>query len=350
MTGVKPGPCREGKPLHPALGRLRWGADWGTACGGPRLNPMIVRPRPNALRLFFVKRGTILPRVLPQVLGIAALSCAVVWASREGVLHLPHASPAPLSLLAIALSIFLGFRNNACYDRWWEARKVWGALIIELRSLARDAVTLLDDDHSDEPTAGRHAARRLVHRNIAFAYALAAHLRGHDAGEAISRFVAEPERARVLASRNRPDALLRESAQELSALRRAGGVADIPWQTLNARLYALSGVLAACERIRFTPLPFSYTVLLHRTAYLFCLLLPLGLVDLMGWMTPVLAAVVAYTFFGLDALGDELEDPFGEEPNDLPLMALARTAEISLLESLGEPVPEPLQPRDFVLG
>jgi putative membrane protein len=189
-----------------------------------------------------------------------------------------------------------------------------------------------------------------VHRNIAFAYALAGHLRGLDASEAIARFVAEPERARVLASRNRPDALLREAAQELSALRRAGRVSDIPWQALNERLHALSGVLAACERIRFTPLPFSYTVLLHRTAYLFCLLLPFGLVDLMGWMTPVLTAVVAYTFFGLDALGDELEDPFGEEPNDLPLMALSRTAEISLLEALGEPVPEPLQPRDFVLG
>jgi putative membrane protein len=310
---------------------------------------VIVRERPSLLRLFFIRRGTILPRVLPQVLGIAALSCAVVWGSRRSALHLPSASPAPLSLLAIALSIFLGFRNNACYDRWWEARKVWGALIIELRSLARDAIALLDDGGADAPAAGRQVARRLVHRNIAFAYALVGHLRGQDVGETLSRFVEEPERGRVLASRNRPDALLRESARELASFRRDGRVTDVPWQALSERLHALSGVLAACERIRFTPLPFSYTILLHRTAYLFCLLLPFGLVDVLGWMTPVLAAAVAYTFFGLDALGDELEDPFGEAPNDLPLMALARTAEISLLEALGEPLPEPLRPHDFVL-
>jgi putative membrane protein len=310
---------------------------------------MIVRERPGIFRLFFIRRGTILPRVLPQVLGIAALSCAVVWASRQDDVHLSPATPAPLSLLAIALSIFLGFRNNACYDRWWEARKQWGALIIELRSFSRDAITLLDDGGADEPTAGRLAARRLVHRNIAFAHALAGHLRDRDAGERISPFIAEPERGRVLASRNRPDALLRESAQELASLRRAGRLGDVPWLTLHERVHALSGVLAACERIRFTPLPFSYTILLHRTAYLFCLLLPFGLVDVLGWMTPVLAAAVAYTFFGLDALGDELEEPFGEAPNDLPLLALARTAEISLLEALGEPLPEPLLPRDYVL-
>ena len=310
---------------------------------------MIVRERPSTLKLFFVVRGTILPRVLPQVLGITALSCTVVWAARSDVLHLSPGSTAPLSLLAIALSIFFGFRNNTCYDRWWEARKVWGALIIELRSFSRDAIALLDDGGAEAPAAGRQAARRLVRRNIAFAYALVGHLRGQDAGEAISRFVEEPERGRVLASLNRPDALLREAACELTALRRAGAVADIPWQSLNERVHALSSVLAACERIRFTPLPFSYTVLIHRTAYLFCLLLPFGLVDILGWMTPVLAAAVAYTFFGLDALGDELEDPFGDAPNDLPLMALARTAEISLTEALGEPPPEPLRPHDFIL-
>jgi putative membrane protein len=111
----------------------------------------------------------------------------------------------------------------------------------------------------------------------------------------------------------------------------------------------MSGILAACERIRFTPLPFSYTVLLHRTAYLFCLLLPFGLADSVGWLTPVVTTLVAYTFFGLDRLGDELEEPFGQDPNDLPLLALARTAERNLSETLGEPLPEPLSPRDYVL-
>ncbi|WP_164017612.1 bestrophin family protein [Pyxidicoccus trucidator] len=310
---------------------------------------MIVRPRPSPLRLLFVVRGTILPRVLPHVLGIAVLSCLVVWGFRQSGMRPLVASPAPLSLLGIALSIFLGFRNNASYERWWEARKVWGALLIELRTFSHEAITLLDDGRTELPLAGQQVARRLVHRNIAFAHALAAHLRGHDAGEDISRFVPEPERSRVLASANRPNALLRGHAEELAALRRQGRLSDIPWSTLSERVHALMGVLCACERIRFTPVPFAYTVLLHRTAYLFCLLLPFGLAEAVGWFTPVLSAMIAYTFFGLDRLSDELEEPFGDAPNDLPLLALARTAEMNLLEALGEPQPEPLRPRDFIL-
>ncbi|RKH66784.1 bestrophin family protein [Corallococcus llansteffanensis] len=310
---------------------------------------MIVRPRPGFFRLLFVVRGTILPRVLPHVLGIAALACLVVLTLKQGYLRLPVTSPAPLSLLGIALSIFLGFRNNACYDRWWEARKQWGALIIELRAFTHAAIALLDDGRAELPVAGRQAARRLVHRSIAFAHALAAHLRGHDAGEDISRFVAEPERPRVLASGNRPNALLREHQVELAALLREGRLTDITWGALNERVHAMMSVFTACERIRLTPLPFAYTVLLHRTAYLFCLLLPFGLAEAMGWFAPVLSAMIAYTFFGLDLLSDELEEPFGNAPNDLPLLAMVRTAEINLLEALGEPQPEPLRPRDFIL-
>ncbi len=311
---------------------------------------MIVRPRPRPLQLLFVLRGTILPRVLPQVLGITALSCAVVWGMEHLGGYLPNASAAPMSLLGIALSIFLGFRNNACYDRWWEARKQWGALIIELRSLSREAIALLEDGGGgDGALTGRRDARGIVHRNIAFAHALAAHLRGHDAVAELTRLLEEGERSRVLRSGHRPDAILREQSLELAALRRNGRLSDIAWSSLTERVHALASVLAACERIRFTPLPFAYTVLLHRTAYLFCFLLPFGLADALGWFTPVLSAAVAYTFFGLDLLGDELEEPFGKEPNDLPLLALARTAEINLLEALGEPTPEPLEAVDFVL-
>ncbi|MBE4750977.1 bestrophin [Corallococcus sp. ZKHCc1 1396] len=310
---------------------------------------MIVRPRPGFFRLLFVVRGTILPRVLPHILGIAGLACLVVFTFEQGYLRLRVTSPAPLSLLGIALSIFLGFRNNACYDRWWEARKQWGALIIEVRALTHAAIALLDDGRAEQPVAGQQAARRLVHRNIAFAHALAAHLRGYDAREDLSRFLEEPELSRVLASGNRPNALLREHQRELATLLREGRLTDITWGALNERVHALMSVFTACERIRFTPLPFAYTVLLHRTAYLFCLLLPFGLAEAMGWFTPVLSAMIAYTFFGLDRLSDELEEPFGTAPNDLPLLAMTRTAEINLLEALGEPQPEPLRSENFIL-
>ncbi len=103
------------------------------------------------------------------------------------------------------------------------------------------------------------------------------------------------------------------------------------------------------QRIKSTPTPFAYTLLLHRTAWLFCMLLPFGLVSSLELLTPVLVTIIAYTFFGLDALGDELEEPFGLSDNDLPLSAMVRGIEIDLLESLGDTLPAPLQPQDYVL-
>ena len=107
---------------------------------------------------------------------------------------------------------------------------------------------------------------------------------------------------------------------------------------------------AARERIKTTPLPFAYSLLLHRTALLFCVLLPFGLAPTLGWWTPLLVVIVSYTFFGLDALGDQLEDPFGHDDNDLPLDAMARMVERELLFSLGrEDLPPPITPERYRL-
>ncbi len=151
-------------------------------------------------------------------------------------------------------------------------------------------------------------------------------------------------------AQNRPDLLLRLMSADLARLRAGGGISDIQYQMLDASVGQMGAVQAACERIRNTPLPFGYTLLLHRTAYLFCFLLPFGFVDTLGWGSPFVAALVAYTFFGLDALGDELEDPFSNRPNALAIGALADTIEINLREALGETDLPPLpQPKDFVL-
>ena len=112
----------------------------------------------------------------------------------------------------------------------------------------------------------------------------------------------------------------------------------------------LTNIQTACERLRSTPMPFTYTLLLHRTAWLFCLLLPFGIVHTLGLVTPVLTVILAYAFFGLDALGEQLEHPFGTCQNALPLDAMVRTIEIAACEALDEmELPEALQPRKFVL-
>ena len=127
----------------------------------------------------------------------------------------------------------------------------------------------------------------------------------------------------------------------ISAERRRGRRGQAPsrpqmLQTLEERIVSLSGVLAAAERIKGMPVPYTYSLMLHRTAYLFCLLLPFGLAAAAGPWTPLLVLIVSYTFFGLDALGDELENPFGSGQNALPLSAMTRGIDIDLREMMGD--------------
>ncbi len=160
--------------------------------------------------------------------------------------------------------------------------------------------------------------RRCVGRVVAFAHALRSQLRDARDGEAHDWMPAE-EWNRVAQSRSRPDAISLAQAEELGRLLRQGELSDVLYRLFSDRLLAMTGIQTACERLRSTPTPFTYTLLLHRTAWLFCLLLPFGMVGTVGLATPVLTAILAYAFFGLDALGEELEEPFGQSQNTLPL-------------------------------
>lgn len=307
---------------------------------------MIVRPRPNLLHLFFIWRGSIVPHILPELAFVTVSATLVTWAARHYGELFPDYSSAPYALLGLAFSIFLGFRNNACYDRWWEARRQWGQLIVELRSLSRDSQVLAPHGQGE----GEVLRRRLVRRSLAFAKALVARLRNEPALESAAPYLAEGDTQALAASRNAPDAILRLLGQDLAQALAEGHLSDIVYRGLADRLHALSTVQTACERLRHTPLPFAYTLLLHRTAHLFCLLLPFGLAHSVGLATPFITAVVAYTFFGLDALGDELEEPFGILENDLPLDALVRVLEVDLGEAVGaEHIPAYLEPVNYVL-
>ncbi len=307
---------------------------------------MIVRDKPNAFQLFFILRGSILPLIFPQIIGVTLLGVLVAVTQHYLPAVFPNYSPAAFALLGVALSLFLGFRNNACYDRWWEARKQWGQLIVDARSLARQATSFIDD----QDAGGREAKRRLVHLSIAFTHALRHYLRQSDPGNDIDKYIDAQDQPRLQQSKNSPDYILRLMGRELGACRNKKLLSDILVQSLDQRITSMAGVLAACERIHNTPLPFAYMLLVHRTAYLFCFLLPFGLVSSLGLFTPLFCAIVAYTFFGLDALSEELEEPFGLSANDLPLSTMSRTLEINLLETLGEHCPlSPLQPEAHCL-
>jgi putative membrane protein len=307
---------------------------------------MIVRSKPNLLQLFLIVRGSIIVRIFPQVLAVFLLSTLVVWAHKDRPDLVPALNGAPFSLLGIALSVFLGFRANACYDRWWEARKHWGALITAARTLARQSAMLDSRTDIAEPAT----RRRVIDLAIAFSHALVSHLRPGHATAIADRLIPGDLAETHARSGNRPDMLLRELSRIVIAANTKGQISDIQLQMLDATVQQMGAAQASCERIRQTPVPFGYSLLLHRTAHLFCLLLPFGFTDLLGWATPFTSTLIAYTFFGLDALSDELEDPFGTGLNALPINALATTIEINLREAMGETdLPADPRPVDYVL-
>ncbi|WP_158792129.1 bestrophin family protein [Granulicella sp. L60] len=295
---------------------------------------MIVRDKPTFWELIGMWRLSILRRIAPQIASILLWSCLVVWLNNSYATTLRAWTVAPFTLLGVALSIFLGFRNSACYDRWWEARRQLGAMVGEMRSFARICVSFPKIDQSDREALVRDA--------ITYAYELMYSLRDG------SRPTALP--AEMQTTHNPPDFVLRSLGLRVAARLDQGVIGEQVYKLLEEKLTAFAAFQVACERIRSTPTPFTYTLLIHRTSYAYCFLLPFGLASTMGWATPLFTCLVAYAFFGLDALGDELEDPFGDHANALPLLALARTIEISLLESINaKEVPDFLQPVDFVL-
>jgi len=303
---------------------------------------MIIRPRPRGWQLLYIRRGSIVPAIAPRVLAIGGLA---VGATLLAELWHPFAAGGlavvPFTLLGLVLSIFLSFRNNACHERWWEGRKLWGQLLIEARGFARLANALLPAD----VVLRRRVSRPLV----GFAHALAAQLRGREEIAAAMPWL-EPDQLAAFERRNVPDGLLALVAAELAASLRAGRIDSYLYGRFEAHLHALASVQGACERIAGTPLPFAYTLLLHRCVWLFCVLLPFGLAGALGWATPVVSMLLAYAFFGLDQVGEKLEEPFGLEANDLPLDAMVRTIEIDVLDALDErPLPEPLQPQGYLL-
>ncbi len=300
---------------------------------------MIVRDRPTLLKLFFIMKGSILPRIAPKVLLVIGLTVAVLIADLNGI-GILHIDLQPLGIFGIALSLFLGFRNNAAYDRWWEARRLWGQLIADCRSFGRETLIFL----------GRSPDRRILLRLcVVFMHLHRGTLRRVDVRPDLHLWTEEADANTFHATRNPACAPLTRIADHLHDLHARGVLSDMGLRVLSERLANLSQAQAGCERIAGTPLPFVYQLLIYRTILLYCLFVPFGLIDSAGWLAPAFAGVIAYVFFGLAAVMDELEHPFLNSLNGIPLDAMCRTVEISIAEALDEPAPEKLVPVAHVL-
>jgi putative membrane protein len=305
---------------------------------------MIVRSKSNWWTLLFVWRGSMMTQMLPQLLIVAALSVLAVWTEGTIFKHKVPLNATPFTLVGVALALFLGFRNSSAYDRWWEGRKLWGALVNTMRTLTRQVLTMT----GDVPKAAKDK-REFIDMLVAFTYAMRDQLRGDvfaRSAELLPPALAEE----VDRARYKPFIILRGMGEWVSARYKEGAFGEITMTAIDRNLVELSNILGGCERIAATPVPFGYSVMIHRVVYFYCALLPFGLVDAIEWMTPAVALVMAYSFIALDSLAGELEMPFGRDESDLALDAISLNIELSIREMSGEPLEKkPLQPVRYVL-
>lgn len=305
---------------------------------------MIVRPKQNWLRMLFVWNGSVLGDILPQLLVVTALSSIVVWSHGQIFHHHIPMTVAPFTLLGVSLALCLGFRNSASYERYWEGRRQWGELLNLTRSLTRQGLTLANLE-KDSPLI-----KEWVMLLAAFTHALRHQLRKTDPSADLARLL-PPEIAVRLATVNyKPSAILLLLGEWMADRRREGRFGEITAAAIDRNLHGLSDVLGGCERLASTPLPYPYQVMIHRTVYIYCFLLPFGLVGDLGVMTPVISVLVAYTFMAWDAIAEEIEEPFGTMPNDLALDNLSHGIEDNMLEMIDKKSSSlAIQPDRFVL-
>ncbi len=282
---------------------------------------MIVRPREHWLRMLLVWNGSVLPTILPQLVLTLAISLVAVWGGGRVLGEKVPLNPTPFTLIGLTLAIFAGFRNNASYERYREGRQLWGGVLTASRTLVSQALCYGAIDRDD---ASRRAFVRTV---VAYVYALKHQLRGTDPAADLRGLLDDAAYARIAASRFRPVVIVHALREAFAARANAGHLSGTRLWMLDARLDDLVSMVSGCERIASTPIPFSYDVLLHRTIYAYCVLLPFGLVDSIGAATPFVTVFVAYTLIALDAIAHAIAEPFGDGPNHLALDAIARYTE-----------------------
>ncbi|MGF7147694.1 putative membrane protein [Sphingomonas zeicaulis] len=252
---------------------------------------------------------------------------------------LPFRAPAlPLTIFGTALALFLGFRSNSAYQRWWEGRILWGQMINASRSLARAVRNFMTDP------AATQLKRSIVFRQIAYVNALRCQLRRQTLDEDVFRFLAkgqdDPAIARVNAANGLADGAGRRVADALGA----GWIDTIQQTQIERLLVDISNAQGGMERLRNTPLPSQFRFFPMFFTHIFCVLMPIGLVETLGFATPLGSTLAGLMFLAVLRVGDDLVDPFANTVHDVPLSTMCRTIEIDLLQAIDEPAPEPLKP------
>lgn len=290
------------------------------------------------------------------------MSFVIMWSGLVWLLH--HFTGAkemalaftPIGVLGSALAIFIAFRNNSAYGRWWEARQIWGGIVNSSRVLARLIITFADSHAHQpnyEPARSERFKREMVLRCIAWVHALRFHLRQQSEWESLKPFLPAAEYQELVTTQNKPTYLQLLMGREIYQAMGNGTLGGFDSFQMEGQLLALANYQGAAERIKNTPLPRQYDFFTRVFVLLFACLLPFGLLSFfqaatlqpLSWLIIPLSSILAGVFVIMERTGAANEDPFENRITDTPLTALCNTIERDLKEMLGEKqLPAKLQP------
>lgn len=263
-----------------------------------------------------------------------------------------------VATLSTVLAIYLGFKANQAYDRWWEARKIWGLLVNFSRGFGREVLTFLEPTVDGEISEVKAWQRRVLRRHIAFVHGLRVFLR-HRNGyvrraenlikppnsyDDLRDFLSADELEEVVALKNPPNELLLRQGEELAEAFRRGWLTDFRFVQMSSTLTEFNNHQGRAERIKNTPLPRPYSFYSRMFVYIHGTLVPFAFIEELGWLNVPLSLVINFVFLSLDIVGQYTEDPFENRIADVPLTAISLTIEENLKEMSREKLPVPPLP------
>lgn len=255
-----------------------------------------------------------------------SLAIAVI---HEWFLEVPISIPLAVpAVLGTVISLLLGFRSNQAYDRWWEARQVWGAIVNDSRTLARQVLNFTGSQYEEDDV---HIWRqRMIRRQIAWCYALGQSLRRLNTTVGLEKYLSRKEMEYLTRFNNVPMAMLDQHGKDLRRALEEGYINRYQQMEIDKTLTRLCDAMGKCERIKNTVFPSTYSLYIHFSLLLFIAMLPFGVIDYFGFLEVPLVVAISASFLLIEKMAIHLQDPFENKPTDTPMTAIAGTIEKDL--------------------
>ncbi len=286
----------------------------------------------------------ILNKVKIDLIYVLIVSLSVLFFTNRYQIHLPEMPLTIPAFIGTAISILLSFKLSQSYDRWWEARKVWGAIVNDSRSFALQLNTLTAKGNEE-------TIKKIAFRQIAWCYSLGQSLRGLNPLENMDKFISTEDIEEIKQHNNKPFALLQLHGKDIRALKDSNQLDIFSQVQLDSTLVRLCDAQGKSERIKSTVFPVTYRLFLHAIIYLFVVTLAVSLKNVAGFFEIPLLLLISAAFFLLEKSAAHMQDPFENRPTDTAVTAIARTIEINIKQLLKEKeIPQPHQPDKFYLS